>query len=116
MEGYSNSLFRYASKEDKENKSNNNSQISEDEDFESPPIKTRNVYSEVEVQKKINKKELVKYVPQEEDANSTSSREMKGFNPPITMSNIMQTYRENPVGMFVGATLTNCTININMPK
>ena len=30
--------------------------------------------------------------------------------------NVMQTYKQNPIGMFVGATLTNCTININMPK
>lgn len=31
-------------------------------------------------------------------------------------NNIMAIYRQNPVGMFMGANLHNCTININMPK
>ena len=31
-------------------------------------------------------------------------------------SQVMQMYKHNPIGMFVGANLTNCTININMPK
>ena len=25
-------------------------------------------------------------------------------------------YTQNPIGMFIGAQLSNCTININMPK
>ena len=34
----------------------------------------------------------------------------------ITNNQIMQMYKQNPFGMFVGVTLSNCTININMPK
>ena len=30
--------------------------------------------------------------------------------------NILQIFKQNPIGMFLGANLTNCTININMPK
>ena len=29
---------------------------------------------------------------------------------------VSQMYKQNPIVMFVGATLGNCTININMPK
>ena len=31
-------------------------------------------------------------------------------------SNVMQMYKQNPTGMFMGAQLSNCTININMPE
>ena len=30
--------------------------------------------------------------------------------------NVSQMLKQNPIGMFVGANLSNCTININMPK
>ena len=30
--------------------------------------------------------------------------------------NVMQRYKQNPIGMFMGAHLSNCTNNINMPK
>ena len=30
--------------------------------------------------------------------------------------NVMQNYRQNLIGMFVSSNLTNCTINIKMPK
>ena len=31
-------------------------------------------------------------------------------------NNIMKIVKQNPVGLFMGATISNCTININMPK
>lgn len=31
-------------------------------------------------------------------------------------ANFMQMYKQNPIGMFMGANLSGCTININMPK
>ena len=38
-------------------------------------------------------------------------------NIPVSQTrNIIQSYKQNPIGMFVGANLNNCTININMPK
>ena len=30
--------------------------------------------------------------------------------------NIMQMYHQNPVGLFMDANITNCTINVNVPK
>ena len=38
------------------------------------------------------------------------------YNTPVNTQNVMQMYKQNPVGMFMGAQLSNCTININMPK
>lgn len=35
---------------------------------------------------------------------------------PSTQNNYMQLMKQNPVGMFVGANLSSCTININIPK
>ena len=34
----------------------------------------------------------------------------------ILTQNISQMYKQNPTGMFVGANLINCTINVNMQK
>ena len=64
-----------------------------------------------------NSKAVATYTQHDEDSNaSTISNIEYPELPPVTMSNILQTYRQNPVGMFVGANLTNCTININMQK
>ena len=119
MESYSNSLFKYADKENS-NSNNNNNEPSDDE-FEAPPVKTRNIYDEVKHGKKKesepttpqqNNKAIVPFSPQYEENSNASS----DVFPPVTTSNVMQMYRQNPVGMFVGANLTNCTININLRK
>ena len=47
VEAYSDSLFRYASKEE----NNNNKSNSNDKNFEAPSVKTRNVYDEVKGKK-----------------------------------------------------------------
>ena len=64
MKNYSNSLFKYASNDKgKENQNmNNNSNNSDDEDFEEPPVKTRNVYNEVQLAKKTEEKKEVALV------------------------------------------------------
>ena len=35
---------------------------------------------------------------------------------PTNTQNVMQMYKQNPIGMFMAVQLSNCTININMPK
>ena len=68
MENYSDSLFKYAGAND-ENKNNNNTNNSDDE-FETPPVKTHNVYADVTVQNE--EKSVVPY--------STTSTECKKFS------------------------------------
>lgn len=36
--------------------------------------------------------------------------------PANVNNNVMQMYKQNPIGFLMGANLNNCTININMPK
>ena len=113
MQKYSNSLFGYMANDDKENSDNV---------FENPPVPTKNVYKMVEndQNKKATTSDVVPYQANAyENTNSNNSNAQQNLGlaiPPTTTSNIMQLYRQNPVGMFVGATLNNCTININMPK
>ena len=35
---------------------------------------------------------------------------------PVTQGNVLQMYKQNPIGMLVGVNVTNSTINIQMPK
>ena len=104
MQKYSNSLFDYAEQKE-DNKENDQS---DDNDFEDPPRPTRNVYKDIQTHrsptKNTNQNALVPV--QNELEESTNS----------TTSNVMQMYGQNPIGMFVGANLNNCTINITMPK
>ena len=104
MQNYSASLFDYSCKQNKENTNN-----SDDEAFETPPKPTRNVY-ETEQTKKKNKN-MQECDPTNQMVPYTQSSEIVS-----SQSNIMQSYRQNPIGMFFGANLNNCTININMPK
>ena len=48
--------------------------------------------------------------------NKTTSGDIQGLNSSQNTQNNMQMYRENPVGMFMGANLNNRTININLPS
>ena len=106
MQNYSKSLFEYSHQNTtpkKENPTNN----SDDEDFESPPQPTRNMYAkQSKKQKETTPTNQIIPLSEASDVPSTQN----------TISNIMQNYRQNPIGMFVGANLNNCTININMPK
>ena len=131
MENYSESLFKYGEntkakeKQDK-NSTNSNNNTNSDDEFEDPPVKTRNIYQEVIAEKE--RKEapntprtstaLATYSPDpDHDETSNASTTSADTNlAPFPMGNFMQMYRQNPVGMFVGANLNNCTININMPK
>ena len=99
MQNYSKSLFDYSCQKEQ------NPNDSDNENFESPPQPTRNLYK-VEPKKKNGDNKIVPYTKSTDMAQTSSQ----------STSNFMQNYRENPIGMFVGANLTNCTININMPK
>ena len=128
MENYSESLFRYAEKTTekgkKDNNSNNNNNSNSDDEFEEPPVKTRNVYDDVVANKQTKHNPntpntctaLTNYIPDNDETSNASTTSTETNVTPVTMGNFMQMYRQNPVGMFVGANLTNCTININMPK
>ena len=111
MENYSNSFFQYTS-----NDNNKNS----DNDFEMAPIPTKNVYKTVEKSKKnkTSDKQLVPFTATIDGNSNNNNNSQVSLQPapPTTTSNIMALYHQNPVGMFVGANLNNCTININMPN
>ena len=104
MQKFSNSLFDYSST-DKSKAVEPITNKSDDEEFETPPKPTRNMYqSHAKKEKKSDPtNQLVPYTQSNDIAQSQTS-------------NVMQNYKQNPIGMFVGANLTNCTININMPK
>ena len=52
------------------------------------------------------------------DSNSNDSLQIQPTDndTPSNVKSIMQMYKQNPIGMFMGVQLSNCTININMPK
>ena len=115
MTSFSNSLFDYASKkpsiDKEESKTDNNS----DDDFKDPPCLTHNLYEDIKTKNKTdtNNTEIVTLQPDfTDDSNSNLDMDV----PMTSTNNIMQMYRQNPIGMLVGANLNNCTININMPK
>ena len=103
MHKYSNSLFDYSSKKD-----NVPTNDSDADDFQTPPKPTRNLYITDGKQKEKERTDNNAVVPYTENSEVSSTQN--------TTSNIMHNYKQNPIGMFVGANLTNCTININMPK
>ena len=107
MQNYSNSLFDYTSNENKENS---------DDDFKNPPVPTKNVYKNVQKDKikPTSKNQVIPFEGQP-DRHTNSQLSLQPI-PPTTNSNVMALYRQNPVGMFMGANLNNCTININIPK
>ena len=125
MQQYSASLFNYTSnKQNTSNLSNNNNNNSDDE-FDTPPVRTRNVYDEVVGKKKEKpipntpqkaSTSLVPYIPEPDNSSNNSNMSASTQYSPFNSSNFMQMYKQNPVGMFLGANLNNCTININMPK
>ena len=85
-------------------KKNPNSTISKPLDQQAPqnqivPIGNQNQNQLVQVQPNAQID-----LPENQNANPTNNNQ------------IMQMYKQNPNGMFVGANLSNCTININMPK
>ena len=81
----------------------------DDLDFEPPPPPKRK--PKVKKIKKTNKG--CDEIPQ----NAVAIQENKSPEKSVPSSqNVMQMYKQNPIGMFVGAQLSNCTININMPK
>ena len=113
MQNYSNSLFGYISSEKNDNS---------DDKFQDAPIPTKNMYKIVEKEKQKDKgkakseNQIVPFSSPSNEASTMSSEVGTLAQPPMTTNNIMQLYRQNPVGMFVGENLNNCTININMPK
>ena len=135
MQNYSKSLFDYAEKPTIEkNESQNDLNQSDSEAFEAPPVPTRNIYDEVQKEKEnkkvttpnkvapqvVENKEIIPIFPTfDENSNNSNNSDTPVHAPlPVTTSthNFMQMYRQNPIGMFVGANLNNCTININIPK
>ena len=123
MQNYSESLFQYTDKNKSakvlENKENNES----DDDFEpNPPRQKKKFKSSATTTTQLNTEnsQLVPLSPKF-DNNHTGENQLNPLqhmqnNTQNTTSNIMCMYRQNPVGMFVGANLNNCTINTNMPK
>ena len=118
MENYSNSLFQYASTTNKQvqGKEDNqpNAAESDDLDFEEPPHPTRNVYETVKAPGNTtnnSNKQLSLVSNLDKDTNSDLLTQTA-----TSTSNVMKMYKQNPISMFVGANLSNCTININMPK
>ena len=114
MENYSNSLFDYAndsSKQVQQDAEAKKTTEESDQEFEEPPQPTRNMYEMV-----TKKKDPTKSTNNTEMVPITNDNNDEVAVPTSTTSNVMQMYRQNPIGMFVGANLNNCTININMPK
>ena len=116
--------------EDKSNFSNSlydqTGEYSSDSDFETPPKPVR----PIEIRKKSKSKPLSTVTKattnntnnQKEnmqwalnDDNNTDI-EVKSADGLSNSKNILQMYKQNSIGLFVGANLTNCTININIPK
>ena len=110
MEQYSISLFKYAGGDKKKKKktpsaAQGKANDNDDEDFEEPPRPTCFMYLISERHEKENKDlQLQPKLPHNQVA------------APFTNSTNMQILCQNPIGMFMGANLNNCTININMPK
>ena len=121
MQNYSNSLFNYAVKEEEVQTPRKIN--SDDEAFETPPVPTRNLYNEVTKKEQQTpdttpqkNQPVIPYFPNfDENSNNSNNSQNTGTVANATQ-NFMQMYRQNPVGMFVGANLNNCTININIPK
>ena len=109
MKNYSDSLFKYADNSDTE-------------DFQpAQPIRTKP--KNATKTNEINNSETAlvpRKSPQKEQAISlTPHLDIDENDTPDTLTqntNFMQMFKQNPVGMFMGAKLANCTININMPK
>ena len=115
-ENYSSDLFKYAGT-DNTNNTTNDSDMS---DFETPPptppakrqkktTPTTNKKKPISTVSCPNNQQLMPHQPQMDIGNTNNS-------PPSTQNNIMQMYKQNPIGMFVGANISNCTIKINLPK
>ena len=57
---------------------------------------------------------VVPYEASVDNSNSNNNNQLTSNTN--NTCNIMAMYRQNPVGLFMGANIQNCTININMPK
>ena len=125
MKNYSNSLFKYADNSDTE-------------DFEPPqpirtvPIKSKLILTSTAVSAQtsmaknqinsenaivpINKQTEISPITLLNDTDTDTENKTSGEIWTQNISNFMQTFKQNPVGMIMGAKLANCTININFPK
>ena len=108
-------------------KDNSNSDMS---DFEPPPLPKMKKL----VGKNKNKPATISKPPNTDKENSSNNANSMALAVPsnnavdnidlqvnpnassASTQKVMQMYKQNPIGMFMGATLSNCTININMPK
>lgn len=123
---YGKSLAKYVTKQ---SSGNDNS----DSDFEPPPQKKRKQTKTLDISKIKKSKPFAtvsqnpKKESQEEDTeqndlllvavnDSTEQSSVVLPNSQNLTNNYMQMLKQNPIGMFMGANLSNCTININMPK
>ena len=116
MENYSNSLFNYTNKNDPKQKSdsqNTDKVLDSDDDFEpNPPRQCKKLKTTATSMTTYdnNTQAVVPFnstPPDNQDILTQTNNNTK---------NIMAMYKQNPVGMLMGATLNNCTININLPK
>ena len=106
---FSNSLFN-------ENGQNNeNIQNDSDSDFEEPPRPPK-LPKKIQSVVKRQPTSTVSKAPIETGLDIEVQKNENDGRPTNSQNNILQRYKQNPIGMFVGANLSNCTININMPK
>ena len=105
-ENFADDLFKYTAKDSESDMS----------DFEMPPPpkrkkdKTKTKRKPTATISRPNDSQLVAIQP---NPNPDSNIQVPSSQ---NTQNIMQMYRQNPVGLFMGANITNCTINVNLPK
>ena len=108
-ENLSKSLFKYADKQ------SNQIDENDSDDFEPVPkqrIKKNRRKSKPSATISVPPKTTDNQVEIFDNKQDKENRVIQSQN----QNTVTQTYRQNPIGMFVGANLNNCTININMLK
>lgn len=113
---YAKSLSKYV--EEPPSNSDESSEASDAEDFDPQPPKkskkkkvTSTVSKPPETSNTDGDRQIV---PLAEITNNDNNAQVA--MPSSSQNNYLSMFKQNPVGMFVGANLNNCTININMPK
>ena len=103
---HSNDLFKYTT-----------SDINDNSDMTCltppPPCKRKTSKATATVSKNAET-QLVAVSPN--DNHQVQNSDLPLQNMSQSTQNILQIYRQNPIWMFVGANISNCTININFPK